>query len=486
MKSTNSMGRDGFERVMKDRFEGAKLQPSEGLWGGIETAIANHEAARYRRGMAYYRWVAAAGVILVAGFLGYLSYQKLWNQDVVDGKGLTDQNTSSTIPQNESSEPSIQGDKFQTDQPGQESKAATSTNESDQLTKAQTPSINQDPGATATNQDRGVNSSINQDLGAPALAQEQEKSERSPISPLSENSAIAASPEITRSVTAVNQLDRLPLAAAVAINEEVLLIESSEPVLPESLYGVVVYPAEKKTEKAELWAGLQMAPGYFNPNYSQQTGQASIPNSVGGGYSNTALREDHRTGFSMAFGVEMGMKLSDRWQVSSGLQYLNNNVQSSTNLVFNNRTPVFSSTVESLDFAGNFQNNLSYQTKELNSTFQFLSIPVQAGYLLLDSRLKLQVNAGIASDFFLKNRISAADRSLESVTINPGSEAPFRSVYFNGLVGAQASYEFLPRYLITLEPRYKLALSEFTKPDVSYSSLPSSFGIGVGVKYVFK
>jgi hypothetical protein len=111
---------------------------------------------------------------------------------------------------------------------------------------------------------------------------------------------------------------------------------------------------------------------------------------------------------------------------------------------------------------------------------------VQAGYLLVDKKVKLLLNAGIASDFFLKNRISAVDKSLESVTINPGSDAPFKSVYFNGLLGAQASYEFLPRYLVTLEPRYKLAITDFTRPEASYSSAPSSFGVGVGIKYVFK
>jgi hypothetical protein len=187
----------------------------------------------------------------------------------------------------------------------------------------------------------------------------------------------------------------------------------------------------------------------------------------------------------MTVGLEMGMQLSGRWQLSSGIQYLNNNVQSTTNLVLNNRTPVLFSNAASLD-RNELNENATYGATELDNTFQFISIPIQAGYMLVDSRVKFQLNAGVSSDVFLKNKITAVDRSLESVTINSGSDAPFRSVYFNGLIGAQASYEFLPRYLITLEPRYKMALSEFTKSNHAYTSLPSSFGIGVGVKYVFK
>ena len=276
------------------------------------------------------------------------------------------------------------------------------------------------------------------------------------------------------------------LAQVNPMEEDLEASALGEADFPEKVTGVVVYPIVKKSKQNVLWAGLNMAPGYFDPNYSTQGNQLSIPNSFAG-LNQASAGEDHKTGFSMAFGVEMGVKLSHRWQISSGVQYLNNNVQSSTDLVLNNRTPVFSSTVESLDLqADESRSNLSFEPTDLNNTFQFVSIPVQAGYLVMDKKIKLLLNAGIASDLFLKNRISSVDNSLESVTINPGSDAPFKSVYFNGLLGAQASYEFLPRYLITLEPRYKLAISEFTKSNTTYSSLPSSFGIGVGVKYVFK
>jgi hypothetical protein len=271
-----------------------------------------------------------------------------------------------------------------------------------------------------------------------------------------------------------------PVAASRDASEEAI----DAPELPESVAGVPIYPTTRKSEKSVLWAGLNMAPGYFDPNYSQQSLQTAIP-AYQGNSGSLSAQEDHHAGLSMTVGLEMGMQLSGRWQLSSGIQYLNNNVQSTTNLVLNNRTPVLFSNAASLD-RNELNENATYGATELDNTFQFISIPIQAGYMLVDSRVKFQLNAGVSSDVFLKNKITAVDRSLESVTINSGSDAPFRSVYFNGLIGAQASYEFLPRYLITLEPRYKMALSEFTKSNHAYTSLPSSFGIGVGVKYVFK
>ena len=70
------MGKGEFEKSWENAFEGADLTPSTHLWTGIEAGIANHEVERYRRGIAYYKWAVAAGILLFAG-LGYLGYQSL-------------------------------------------------------------------------------------------------------------------------------------------------------------------------------------------------------------------------------------------------------------------------------------------------------------------------------------------------------------------------------------------------------------------------
>jgi hypothetical protein len=105
---------------------------------------------------------------------------------------------------------------------------------------------------------------------------------------------------------------------------------------------------------------------------------------------------------------------------------------------------------------------------------------------VLDGKVQLSINAGFAADFFLQNTLSPSDPSLDKITINPGSSSPYRSVYFNGLLGAQASYEILPRYSLTLQPQYRVALNRFTKQSNDFRSFPTSLGIGFGIKYNFK
>ncbi len=427
MKSTNSMGKGKFEKSWRDAFEGAKLTPSDQLWTGIEASIANEEIVRYKRGMVYYKWLAAAGILLFTGLLGYLGYQSLSTES-----SLTD---STTKQKND------QGAFHATDSVLVRTKKESAVKPSFSLPEIKSSSINY-----------VENTSSNIEKTQPLEI-----------------------PPDTRHLTLIKLLQ----LKSIAMEEEQNL-----PPLPEKVIGVPIYRSHQDPQKVALWAGLNITPGYFDLNYQSPVAVQGLqsPNFTPG---TLQPKEENRTGLSMSFGFEIGMRLSERWRLSSGVQYLNNNIQSSTNAILDQRTPVFSSVIESLDLSDS-RANITFVPTELDNTFQFLSIPVLAGFLVLDKRVKVLVNAGIASDIFLKNKITAVDRSLESITIHPGSNAPFKSVYFNGLVGAEASYEFLPRYLITLEPRYKLAISDFTRPETSYSSFPSSFGIGVGVKYIFK
>lgn len=466
------MGRGEFERNWKNRFEDAEAEPSRDLWTGIEASIANAEVARFKRGMAFYKWVAAAGVVLMACLIGYyLTFSPDTNsklasdqQSKVDQLEIRDETEVSSGVTPKGRQTDLSTNKGTEKQEGKKSAAEEATPDKKSISDEPTSATSGSSQSTLTTLHHNDSDRKPEELAGLSPTWGAQHSESGYTTDRSNQESLAA----------------------LSGKEEIVLTTIEEPPLPESLIGVIVYPEDVKPDRPKLWAGLNMGSGYFDPNYRGQSDtQQSSAFQPGG---NRSAQEEHSSGLSMSFGMEMGMRLSGRWQLSGGLQYLNNNVQSTTDLVLDN-TPVLNSTVESLDLAERYSDgnvSYAYMPTDLDNSFQFLSVPVQAGYLLLDSRVKVLVNAGIASDFFLKNRISAVDQPLESVTINAGSGAPYRSVYFNGLVGAQASYEFLPRYVVTLEPRYKVALSDFTRPEVSYSSMPSSFGVGVGIKYVFK
>ncbi len=506
------MGQGNYERKWQQAFEGAEITPPEKLWTGIEASIANGEAAKYKRRAFYYKWLAAAGMVLFAGLLGYLAYQSSWVTNSSETT-ITDRPDFQESPGSKETQPLSSSDQTpdQTPDLGSESSQSSDQGESAALSEAfkgedtqdaneqpvkqsqetlltQTNRSEKDQGALAESGQDQVGEPLDQDDRSILLAGEYDKNDL-------DAAEKGAAPLEKSDLPETNSTNYYKTDAATTVEQQLLALNPLKPrqqsmtlsTTPSHIYGVALQPASepKIFESKGFWAGISLAPGQFDPNY-QQGNELALNSPAFDQVTGSSFTPSEETsaGFSFSLAVDLGLKLSPRWEVTSGLQYFRNNVQSSTNAVIG-QTPVFSSVVESLDLR-NSSGALAFAPTDLDNDFQFISIPLQAGYIVLDKKIQLTINAGLAADIFLKNTISPSDASLESVTINPGSDSPYRTLYFNGMVGLQASYEILPRYSITLQPQYKIAISEFTKPDNTYSSLPASIGVGVGIKYNFK
>ncbi len=74
-----------FEGMWSDAFEGKEMKPSPELWQKLDNHLANQESKKYRKGIFFYKWVAAASVVLllVASGLYIATYQQA--SDVVAG-----------------------------------------------------------------------------------------------------------------------------------------------------------------------------------------------------------------------------------------------------------------------------------------------------------------------------------------------------------------------------------------------------------------
>lgn len=281
----------------------------------------------------------------------------------------------------------------------------------------------------------------------------------------------------------------------VAINgmgAEVAAVET-DPHL-EHIYLVPVIHVNQPIQKekaSKLWAGLSFGPGSFDPNYHQQTAEtqlvaAAAPNAR----SSFIVKEDSNPGSSVALGMDVGMNLGTRWRVASGLQYFNSSVDANTNAVAEaSNTPVYNS-FSSYDLSANRGVNsgryIFAPDTDLQSTFEFLSVPLEAGYVVLDRKVQVVLNAGVGTNIFIKNNIQDKQNNLADVTITPGASAPFKTVYFNGLMGAEILYGIGDQFNISLKPQYRTALNDFTKSNSEFSSRPNAFGVSLGLQYNIK
>jgi hypothetical protein len=122
---------------------------------------------------------------------------------------------------------------------------------------------------------------------------------------------------------------------------------------------------------------------------------------------------------------------------------------------------------------------------DVNNNMRYLSIPMQAGYLLVNKTFGLQLNAGVATDLFLQNTVTADSDQLDKATQPGGSDSPYRAVNLSGLFGTEVSYRFGEHYRVSLNPGIRYPFNSIYKSDLGLESTPLTFDVGLRFRYIF-
>jgi hypothetical protein len=303
-----------------------------------------------------------------------------------------------------------------------------------------------------------------------------------------------------------------------------------------------VYIEEEKEKegaksKSRWVVGASFAPGQFNPNMQVNpqataslsnvrnnfSGRASSPlsnfqpaqNNVAVG---SELENAESVNLSYNVGVNVGYALSEKFSLQSGLLYLYNNSQITTENYLQNvsnqeKYPEFmaliaptTSSNNSLDFynlsPANMSAGYAFQNLEMAvadkytnaypgvtevvvyNTYQYMSIPLSLHYKLLDKKISTDIGAGVAADLFMKNTIGNPEENIANQAYDRGNKGPYKGMGFSGLFSARVKYKIASRYSVYVEPNYRTALTPFTN-SLIVTSRPNSFGIGTGFQYRF-
>jgi hypothetical protein len=191
---------------------------------------------------------------------------------------------------------------------------------------------------------------------------------------------------------------------------------------------------------------------------------------------------------SFSYGANVGFKLSRRILLQSGISYRKSNSTTTSSAYVEEvstgkRLPIVASynyTLEGLSVVN------SMDETSLTNQFEFASVPLRAGYMILDRKLNLTLLGGISTEFFLGNKIKGGGDFLESISGSQGESSPYKDIYFNGSVGTMLGYTIFDNYNLTIEPGYRFAINSFTKDDFYLNSYPSSFMLAFGITYNFK
>lgn len=472
MKNISENREGKFEQAWKDAFDGKEMSPSPGLWQNLDRHLANQESKKYRKGIFIYKWVAAASIAIALAVSSIYFYSTFTGRAPQAGKVETENKGTA-------------GSKTGTRQPGDQPVVAATQPIASGKQPGGSAKDNTNPKAhnPAGQDDRGHNQAITQlsdvkETGSHAFRNFAVTEDRDGKNNHSEHVSLLAGKGAERQPTEP-QVDHLTIQKVINYGDDPFMKKEDYTVYEEN-----------------LWAGINVSSGYFDPNFESGGADAMLTaneflasssmladnNSVGPG----SVAQDNSGGQSFAFGFSVGKRIAKKWVLQSGINYLNYSSDGSTNAFYelddNTRTPasnLFSfSNAESLNLASSVIN--------FDNQFEFLSIPVKAGYVLLDKKVSVVLSAGVGTDFFLENSVSPDADGLEEFNVKPGEDAPYRSVYFNGLMGTQLRYRFSKHYSFTFEPSYSIAINSFSKSDNDLNSFPNVFRIGVGLKYHFK
>jgi hypothetical protein len=279
------------------------------------------------------------------------------------------------------------------------------------------------------------------------------------------------------------------------------------------------YASNKKTQEdkrskkgsEKLWTSVGIAAGSFNSVVSNannsavnsnlmhsqtSSGQFDATSSI----SNDIVREQsNASGISYVIGLSLGGKISERWILQGGVNYMTQSSDYTANAVVGSspdRSDLgFSAPVQYTDFkvgsihelsnAGKSDQLVNTASYNVNSNMRYISVPLQAGYLIVNRDFGLQLNAGVSTDLFIQNTLTPEEGSLQETTQGPGDESPYRTVNFSGIVGTELSYRFGLHYRIAVNPGLRYPFSSIYKSEIAVDATPITFDVGLRFRYIF-
>ena len=461
-----------FEESWEKAFSDAEINPSEKVWDGIDLHLSKMESGSMKRRVVFYQRLAAASILfaLLAGGVG------IWNWVTKEGQ------LQETVVQKSKSidkEPMADGNIQKEMSTAINGTSASKLSEENSIQK-KSPSSLQEKG----NKEKSVEKSKEKYmtpkekgsrhlLGSNALASLVADKEQNGIA--NEKNENFRSTHLTRECPTISS-EELPVVEIKLTGEPTRTVAQAKRFKEPT----VASKNEQKDDRG-WWASVGGAAGNYNPNTSVSTNfsqaqLAGVPSSS----STMPNSSEASTGTAFSYGVNLGKKVAKRWVIVTGVNYLNQSIGYNSNVASldaNNRAQAFVA-----DLNANSSNLTTTTPYKINSSNEFLSIPLQAGFILVDKKIGLQLNAGVASDFFMKNTLIDEGGKLASYSQGAGDNSAYRTINWTGLASTELSYRISNHYRVSLLPGLRYGLNPVLK---SGTTLPVIWDVGFRFRYLF-
>ncbi len=428
------MGRQSFKDAIRAKLSEGSVKAPEEVWEDINARLDEQDLIRYRSSQKRHRWVAVAAVLLAfCSFALHLDWRSKKDQNNVASYNALLENGSKNYALYQ-------------------------------------PAINSDH----------TYDPFRYQLNLPVVSQKtsKEKTDGKFIMPPQNEQSVAQN-----DLVAFDLIDPLapPITLAAIENKEI------------ETYYVAQYRGSSigKTKPAKTyWAGLEAGTGNFSPEYNggdrvnTSANFETIANVLGQSDfvnpSSSTTQNEMESGVMRAFGVDFGVKMGNKWTLESGIQYASlNNISSVsvniTDVITVNNPLLGSADIENTSARQTeIESNLDH-TVYLENTMRFTSLPLKAGYYLMDQEISLRLNAGVTANYFLGSRLKDPSGQVE----NANSSNLYNEWSFDGLTGLELGYTISDNFNLTLEPSYLHSIT----PISSSLTDRSGFFVQTGLRY---
>lgn len=252
-------------------------------------------------------------------------------------------------------------------------------------------------------------------------------------------------------------------------------------------------PEMKKNR--EYWAGIGFMPASFNPEVKITSAPTLFSNLATARQNSTSGRS--RSGNSYAVQTQGGVRISKHWSIETGVSYLQGNSQYEGGGYVLSAYSAKSANVLEGALAGLTSkpgtqytptigaDNSQYLdlNKRVSNNYQFLQLPMQAGFTLRpDKKLSYSLLGGMMANFFLNNELESASGDI--ITTRASDEV-YKSMNWAATTGLRFSYRMSSKWNANLTGSYQRAVSSGFRTNQSLESHPYLYGVSWGVRYSF-
>lgn len=466
-------GNRNFEEEWKDAMEGAEMTPSDRVWNSIDLKLSHAERGEMKKRVLFYQRLAAASILfaLCLGAAGWFWYEKTGT------KSLANQTTGAIQNESVAASPKTADSEITDNSSVATSVASPNVNSTTRTTGSTA------KGGNILNGEHGKSRASEQEVfGGNNLASVAVITSKNALSFVKE-----AKPE-NQLTSENNSVFDNENVAQLSTNS--LLISAvrltGKPV--EQIESARTFKIAKKEEKnspirdGNWWASLNGSGGAYSQSSSSNSIASNLFQSTTSSLNTAPNSKEAGVGTSFSYGMSVGKKIGYRWVLMSGVNYMNQSIDYNSNIVLQDASQSRAFVADLASFSSSLSSTTPYL---LRNTNEFVSIPLQAGYLLINRKTGVQLNAGVAADIFYRNTMTDLSGKFGSFSQDAGENSTYRSLNWTGLLGTELSYKMNKHYHVSLIPGFRYSFNSVLKSSTGSTINPLVWDVGFRLKYVF-